>query len=190
MLLLEDNLLTKAIDPNCLAKASTWTGNDCMWVTEGNRGTGSFLVKFRAWVCLSPWSSVGGVLMAWPWCHLGFTCRACPSRSLLSGHQLSGATLQTLLWGLQESSRIWNPSAKAKGRCEVQFQLHIGVTMELFKKITTLVLGFLCHAGCYWNNWQKSQSRRRWNSTLVSILNFSNCSVVWMGIPWEICMSS
>lgn len=110
MLLLEDNLLTKAIDPNCLAKASTWTGNDCMWVSEGNRGTGSLLVKFRAWVRLSTWSSVGGVLIAWPWCHVGFTCRACPSRSLLSGHQLSGATLQTLLWGLQESSRIWNLS--------------------------------------------------------------------------------
>lgn len=122
----------------------------------------------------------GWVFIAWPWCHLGSTCRACPFRSLLSGHHLSGATPQTLLWGLQESSRICNPSAKAKGRCGVQFQLHIGITMELLKKITTLVLGFLCHAGCYWNNWQKSQPGCTWNSTLVSILNFSNCSVVIM----------
>lgn len=43
------------------------------------------------------------------------------------------------------------------------------------------MLGFLCHAGRYWNNRQKSQSGCRRNSTLVSILNFNNCSVVMGG---------
>lgn len=39
MLFLEDNLPTKATVPDCLEMASTWTGNDYMWVSDRTRGT-------------------------------------------------------------------------------------------------------------------------------------------------------
>lgn len=44
MLLLENNLLTKAMEINCLEMALTWTSNDCKWVSGGSRGTSSPLL--------------------------------------------------------------------------------------------------------------------------------------------------
>lgn len=44
MYLLENNLLTKAIETNCLEMVLTRTGNDCKWVSGGSRGTSSLLL--------------------------------------------------------------------------------------------------------------------------------------------------
>lgn len=134
----------------------------------------------------------GWVFIAWPWCHLGSTCRAFPFRSLLPGHHLSGATPQTLLWGLQESSRIRNPSAKAKGRCGVQFQLHIGITMELLKKSPLWCWVFFAMQDVI------GTTDKNLNQAVdeIALLLASWISVtvlwLWMGIPciWEICMNN
>lgn len=107
----------------------------------------------------------------------GCQCSSFPFRSLLFGHCLSGAPLQTLLPG--EFRKSWSP-ASAKRSMGSNFSCTLASPWSCYKN-NHCCCGFSLLCMMLLEQMTEISIRSRLKSSIVNILNVNNCSVVMDG---------